>query len=406
MILKFFNAIFFCFILGGFSAGAQDLKSFQELAQLIQQHQVKSIDELIPKLPLSYRGSYIFVYDSRSAQALQVSPDFPRVILTGEKADFVIAFTKNPGEGLIRQGQDALETMEYKDGRFLMREVVFDGLSVPDASKVQVNPHKCQMCHGQDPRPMWEGYNTWFGVYGSLSRGNTDIVKIGTPEHAKYLSFLQTGRQAPRYQDLPAEKPTKSGPDGAVNIANANSTHPNSQLSQIFLEQNMYRVKRLFEASPQIESFKYAIIATAQNCFPADADFLSLFPEKVDQIATPLVEEAQIIKERELFDFNARKERFFINNGELDSSTYTPVYVASDRLERWYYLAKRMSVNYHYWSTHRDLGMYYFGGPQTGFDLYTPIIKTGLSGSFAEWSLSCDELKRLSLKALQDLKTE
>jgi hypothetical protein len=261
--------------------------SYEELKKIITANNVTSIDQLIPLLPFEYRRNYTFIYDSQSLQKDDVTPDFPRALVYGEDAKFVLTFTKSPSDGSKNKGPDALETMEWdeKSASFKFREIIFDGKKNPLIPEPETNPQKCLACHGQDPRPIWEPYNFWPGVYGSLSRLGCDVIHPDSKEAKMYESFLKTGRISSRYKDLP----TKDSGEGFkklyhgssacpeekhINVSSGFSKSPNSKLNHELNKLNAKRIERMIKDSPKYPMLKYAVNAIARNClgeiFPSE----------------------------------------------------------------------------------------------------------------------------------------
>src|SRR5262249_27021820 len=83
-----------------------------------------------------------------------------------------------------------------------------------------VNPDKCLACHAATSNPgvhpgnprgdrdytvrgLWDPYNSWAGVYGSLSRNDIDFISFDTWEVFNFQQFLTEKPNNPRYDYLP-----------------------------------------------------------------------------------------------------------------------------------------------------------------------------------------------------------
>src|SRR5262249_21650583 len=140
----------------------------------------------------------------------KVSPRRPRVLLFGQNAKLVLAYNSHVRGGKWKPGDDVetIETLEFDGatGRSFLREVEFDGKTVPNLD-VTVNPDKCLACHAATSNPgvhpgnprgdrdytvrgLWDPYNSWAGVYGSLSRNDIDFISFDTWEVFNFQQFL------------------------------------------------------------------------------------------------------------------------------------------------------------------------------------------------------------------------
>lgn len=178
--------------------------SFQvdDLKKLVEENKITTIDQLIPLLPKNILMNPLMVYQSHALHLDRVSSESPRVILFNEDASLVMAFTQNPGQDLIAQGTDALEVIEFNkvSNKFEMKEFVFDGSETPFKKPISVNPAVCLSCHGANPRPIFNDYNSWPGFYGSF--GTRGYAVQGTQEFKFFEKFLDQRQQTPRYKDL------------------------------------------------------------------------------------------------------------------------------------------------------------------------------------------------------------
>lgn len=182
----------------------EDLTSYSDLETLIQKKNILSIDDLISELPQDYRAGYTMIYKTKALGRHLISPRRPRILMYGASGNLMMTFNSHASGGAARPGEvEYLETIEFKGDRAFLRELAFDGKSSPLSRQVEVNPAKCTQCHGADPKGLWEPYNTWPGVFGSLSRGGVDFIRVGTGEHSKFQEFLNERLTNPRYASLP-----------------------------------------------------------------------------------------------------------------------------------------------------------------------------------------------------------
>lgn len=245
--------------------------SYAGLEDLIRAKNLLTVEDVMANLPTAFKQHYVLVYSSRSLQAPNVSPFWPRIVLYGEDASFVVALAKNPRTEPASNLEDALETMQFDAAsrQFQLRRLVFDGVSNPFDRPVIVNPPECTHCHKADPRPNWDPYNIWPGVYGSLARSGCATMQAGTDELRNYQRFMTEGRHLGRYQYLPA--PTGAGdcpndPRAELTVANGTSTAPASELGDLIFIKNRARLQRLIESSPKFPAFKFLWAGLVKQC--------------------------------------------------------------------------------------------------------------------------------------------
>lgn len=385
-------------------ACAQENITFQELQEIITRNNVRSVDQLIPLLPVEYRKNYTFMYESQSAQAPSVSPDYPRAIIAGSDATFVMSFTKSPAVGPKVDAPDTVETMEWNEAesRFVMRELVFNGRTAPEVS--EQNPQKCLTCHGDDPRPNWESYNLWPGAYGSLSRLSCDAIGVGTKEHNYYQSFLRTGRQSARYRDLPQAIPTTNcTPDSSLAyVSNGAQTGMNAELTDAFIKLNTKRLNRMVANSPEYETYKYAIAAAGRRC--GEDTFEEYFAPEARALGTAYSELATTVQSEVERDGKKIAERFKANSSETKNSGSHVIvkqtdFMPNQTVTRQRYLMERLGIPWNRVSMSFEYPNSFLGPSLQPFSgsMLAPKDKDLLR-------MSCEELKAASVNATKDAK--
>jgi hypothetical protein len=273
--------------------------TFSNLTDLVDKNSVQSIDGLLPLLPQDIRSRYVAVYRSRSLQASTFQK--PRIIMFDHDAKFIAAFNGDPG----LKGYDELEVIQFDESKsaFEFREIHFSKGAKPIVS--DANPAKCLACHQSvqrkdvDPRPNWEPYSTWPGVYGSndgglsgpggaLDVGNAakvidgtlpidnpeivDILKLAPGELANAKTFADNYLSDPRYGSL-----------GSPNFkfdSYSSSAEMTLYLTNAIAKQNFKRVARLLTAMPSYPLFKYLLL-NELGCFDADRINLMNLPYKL-----------------------------------------------------------------------------------------------------------------------------
>jgi hypothetical protein len=162
---------------------------FAKLRKEITDRNITKLDDLFPILPVNMKKNPLLVYDSEALAQHFASPMAPRMVLFNRDASLIMTIAQNPGATKIEKGKDALEIVAFnKDtGKFEMYVDSFDGKRKP-FEVLDKNPAKCTKCHGSDPRPLFQDYNGWPGIYGSY--GTQGVAAFGSPEFKNLKSFL------------------------------------------------------------------------------------------------------------------------------------------------------------------------------------------------------------------------
>lgn len=223
--------------------GNQALSPITSVAELIQGNPGKDVATFVSGLPLPHLSSPTFVYRSQSLQ--RASYESPRALLSDAAGKLVLAFHGGPSE--------TIEAMEFDDSqaRFRFYEITFSS-GKPLASAP--NPAKCLHCHrGPDPRPNWESYDHWPGVYGS----NDD--RLAENEVAPFLTFLKGADERPRYGALKLDPLKKVL--GYTSFFGRLPEEPNISFTHRLSQNNYRRVARLITESHDYAKYKYLIAA-------------------------------------------------------------------------------------------------------------------------------------------------
>ena len=253
------------FALLGSGASAASVESWEQLKAIIKDNNVTNIDDLLERLPPEYTKGYTLIYRTRALNQESVSPRRPRVVLFGQNAKFVLVYNSHPTGGKAKPGDvEVIETLEFDaaTGRSFLRELQFDGTSVPNLDAVKENPDRCLACHAVTSSPpmepkysvrgLWDPYNSWAGVYGSLSRNDADFMKFDTREHRNFQEFLAEKPNNPRYEHLRMEVKNLSAlnirefkpmhANDALTFSNGYGSNPNQMLGMLLADYNFHRV--------------------------------------------------------------------------------------------------------------------------------------------------------------------
>lgn len=165
--------------------------AYDELVGLARQ--APDLTGFLKSLPPATMQTFTLVHKSQSPLKDEVDAKWPRVLRMSADAKLIFAYACRP------QGahENSMEIMRFDDAtkEFKFSEVRF---GEPEASRVHENPRECQQCHAPtmrdvDPRPNWQMYFTWDGVYGIHDD------QIGAPEPA----FLKKGTNPLYYFSAP-----------------------------------------------------------------------------------------------------------------------------------------------------------------------------------------------------------
>jgi hypothetical protein len=258
------------------STTPDDLIKWEHTLTEIQKpdNKIFSVEQLLERLAktTTLTSNYTLLYDSRSLQ--DASFAFPRVITFGIDAKIMLAFNGHPSQA----GYNSLEVMKFNDQNktFELREIQFpqDRVRSPaqeNAVKVSnINPGKCIVCHGTNPRPNWDTYPFWPGVYGSEDDELFDNVGYykkqndNNTEVRKYNEFLRTNRHLGRYAKL-ADMPGRKLPDGRYSFLNINAN-----LTNLLLPLNLQRISAELNKHNAILNLRSSILDILPDKIPSE----------------------------------------------------------------------------------------------------------------------------------------
>lgn len=258
-----------------FSCAASSDFDFQALQALIESRRLGSIEQLLAALPADLRSHYVLIFSSRSSQEATFRD--PRVILFGSDARLMLAFNGNPAA----HGYATLETAEYdpNDARFRFREIRFPGsaMASEQADISEVDPVRCQRCHGSPTRPVWDASPLWPGAYGERYRSNlTGAERAGLrqfldqqPAHTRYRYLAAPERFAYRGTFAPEAKDVYAGEQREP---------PNAEFSQLLARMNMLMIARQLRDQSGFTGFRYALLGAAEGNCGDLAEFLPAVP--------------------------------------------------------------------------------------------------------------------------------
>lgn len=263
------KSVFFIFILClGFKVTASPYSkevlsstnfTASDLKELITSKNITTIEDLIPELPKSYLEGYTLAYASRSLQGASFLN--PRAILFGSDANLVMTFNGSA----VQNNFNNLEIMEFDKTKkvFTFQDIEFQ--KGTPAKFSQKNPESCLKCHGQDPKPIWEGYPLWAGIYGSAN----DSLSV---TEKKYFSlYREAAKTHPRYKYLvPSTELGSATPDPKANL----------KLTHLLGRLNLQRISRKITEIKSLYPYRYLMAAAGLKCsIPNTKEMPNAFPE-------------------------------------------------------------------------------------------------------------------------------
>ena len=283
----------------------EDLYSYEDLEKLIKEKKVKTIDELIEVLPRDYKKGFALIYKTRALNRGHATPVRPRILVFGTTGRLMITINSHPEGRRAKAGDtEIIESIEFTSTGAKLREFHLDGINVPNTN-VDVNPARCINCHDTRPRGLWEPFNLWPGVYGSISRGGVDFIKFGTTEYDGFQKFLKERKKNLRYAAFPlavttlsdlsnrAEKMNlkiiapfdKERMTDALVVGDGLTFNPNQRLGIIIANHNFNRLGQIIDSVPQEKkaAFQYLIKSMEldeKGSHPKLGTFTNLYEDK------------------------------------------------------------------------------------------------------------------------------
>lgn len=250
--------------------------SFEEIEKVLSENpDLKSVDEFIRVLPEGMKSRWAAVFESHGRQKKIVSPTRPRVVLYGE-GNLVFTFSGCQGDEGPYPICEEIEALDYnkEKNQFEFRSFGFPGKS--GSGRVlpsEVNSKTCLSCHGGEPRPIWEGYNFWPGIYGSVTArdGKSERISVPSKEYDHYRSFLEShwdesgkpladsryGNLKMRWSDWVSDKQAKA--QKYMPVIHGLDAAPNQVLgSQLAHDNNLRMIRALLETD-QFENHQYLL---------------------------------------------------------------------------------------------------------------------------------------------------
>lgn len=154
-----------------FSSSMSEKLTWKSFQKSIEQNSFSSVDELLKywseQDPIFFQN-YTLVYHSLSLQ--DSSFENPRALVFGDTQELVLTFNGDPKQ----RRYDSIELLRWTGNEFEFRDIKFENGS---AKLSQANPKQCLTCHTKNALPIWDSYDRWPRVYGSIDDAIIDFIK-------------------------------------------------------------------------------------------------------------------------------------------------------------------------------------------------------------------------------------
>jgi hypothetical protein len=232
----------------------QDVAERVPLREIIEAHDVQSVEQLLPLLDDDLLSHPVLLHVSGSLHV--ATHTTPRIVLHTADGRMSLAFNSGASG---KTGDQSLEVMEFDDEQaaFVFSEVKFPLDQVGAPSFSEPNPERCIGCHDLPARPNWASYPTWSGAYGEQG----DVVIKGSAEADGLAEFLALQPTHPRYKYL-----KKVAERYATDANGKLAASPNSALLDVFARLNVKRIAAEVKASSAYANHRDDLIALLSGC--------------------------------------------------------------------------------------------------------------------------------------------
>jgi cytochrome c5 len=307
-LFKFYYLLFFVSAAGASTCPTlkESELSYQTVRSMIQNEAcgVRTITDVIKRLPESYREQYVAFFRSRSLQG-PYKDDYknPRVLVFGNlpKSNLVMTFNGNPNDagnlGLefaeinTKGDKDDLNVFKYYEIQFPLHEDKVKDKPWAEVQKgmtfSEANPDRCVRCHGNPARPIYPGYPLWEGSFGSAhTMEPPESERAGLAEH---IAIIKSPTPS-RYSSLGDGMFKHSYPSNYWETFEM----ANDQFNQKIGTANAVQVSRLALRTPDYSKYRYAIMGAFLRC----NDFESFVPEGPRKVLLKNIENQYSLKEK------------------------------------------------------------------------------------------------------------
>ena len=167
--------------------------SVEGIDRFIKTNNIKTINELLHKLPIDYKTNFSLIEKSQGSS--KSSLEYPRVVLFGADGRVLINFgtdKQDPSYSKFNVAQLHEDTGQWEFSFF-----DFDG----PRPRLKRNPDSCKSCHGQNLRPIWGTNLDWQGVFGDNVAAGPQGEALDT-KHVIQLRKIRDGKAKTRRLDF------------------------------------------------------------------------------------------------------------------------------------------------------------------------------------------------------------
>jgi hypothetical protein len=140
------------------------------------------LENLVHHAERSLSQKFVPILLGTSPSLMTADSDHPKVILKSPESELIIAYNTDPKSDAF----PTIEVMRFdgRDGRFKMELISHNR---EGKIQVELNPAACVRCHGSDPKPLWDTYRAWPGMWA----GRDDLIERKSVTTAPYIQLLK-----------------------------------------------------------------------------------------------------------------------------------------------------------------------------------------------------------------------
>lgn len=324
---------------------------YAALKALIQDRDLRTIEDVLPQLPVALRQSFALVHSSGSNQTS--SWERPRILLVSADGKLSLGISGDPQGG----GHPVLEAIQFNDRshRFEFHSIELPG---GKAAHFTENNPACNACHGGFLHPNWKPYPGWDGLYGAIHAHSGMLRKsLSSPEAREWLQFLKGAASQDRYRFLPGlEEAVAKGDASYLRTL----TQRNTDITNSYSQLNAERILGSLTEHPEFERYRPALVQVA-----LDKPFLPVLParsEDDERVLAELHERSLSSVDEFLHKADARLEQ----ETGLGVHRLGPNRQDMDRIAGFRFIAGKMGLETQDWSLARKPGSYVFADGDLG----------------------------------------
>lgn len=242
--------------------------SHESLVETAKAAPAEDMISFLRKIPRDTLQSFTLVYESNSLQKLGVTKQWPRVIRFSKDSKLILSYTCNPESP--NYGTVEMIRFDDKQKHYKFSELDFRSRPV----RFTDQPKSCNSCHSApppakpDPRPNWQSYSTWKGVYG--------MIDDRMYEREDFEKFRAMQKDNPCYSSLPWLEKPKPGREWypySDEIKGLDYTvRPNLKLSDFNGHLMGQRLARKFNEDPRYRRLRFLMVMDAIGGCGLDVD--------------------------------------------------------------------------------------------------------------------------------------